>query len=70
MGGLPQKFARNVERDLGNQEALRHAGWRVLIIWECGLKGNLDLEPALKWIKGGQGETLVWPVVTTADQAT
>lgn len=64
-----RKFAENVERDQRNQEALLHEGWRVLIIWECGLKGNLNLEPALKWIKGGESGMLVWPVVTTTYQA-
>ncbi len=28
------KFRRNVERDAGNAEALRAAGWDVLVIWE------------------------------------
>lgn len=60
-----RKFERNVERDLRNQEALLHAGWRVLVIWECGLKSKVNLEPALQWIKDRQGSMLVWPVVTT-----
>lgn len=64
-----QKFAGNVERDQRNQEALLRAGWRVLIIWECGLKGKLNLEPALQWIKGGEGGMLEWPVLTTTYQA-
>lgn len=56
-----QKFAANVERDLRNQETLLRTGWRVLIIWECGLKSNLNLGATLQWIKGGQGTMLVWP---------
>ena len=32
------KFARNVERDRGNVEALQADGWRVHTIWECELK--------------------------------
>lgn len=31
------KFAANVERDLRHQKALRDAGWRVAIAWECAL---------------------------------
>ncbi len=30
-----QKFARNVERDQKNEQALVALGWRVLTIWEC-----------------------------------
>ena len=64
-----QKFAANVSRDLRNQEALLQAGWRVLVIWECGLKSKSSLEPTLEWIKGGQEDMLVWPITKTADQA-
>lgn len=32
------KFARNVERDRQNLEALRADGWTVHVIWECQLK--------------------------------
>ena len=32
------KIKRNVERDKANQEALRKAGWKVLVVWECELK--------------------------------
>ena len=29
------KFARNVERDKENEEALHSLGWNVLVVWEC-----------------------------------
>ena len=29
------KLAKNVERDLNEQEQLLQLGWRVLIVWEC-----------------------------------
>lgn len=64
-----QKFAANVSRDLRNQEALLQAGWRVLVIWECGLRSKSNLEPVLQWIKGGQDAMLVWPRTTSYDQA-
>jgi DNA mismatch endonuclease (patch repair protein) len=32
------KLERNVQRDIENQQALRKAGWSVLVIWECELK--------------------------------
>lgn len=35
-----EKFRRNVERDQMNLEKLRDAGWRVFVVWECGLKHN------------------------------
>ena len=37
------KFRRNVERDAANLAALKAAGWRVHVIWECQLKkGAID----------------------------
>lgn len=32
------KLDRNVERDLANQDKLRAAGWKVLVIWEHEIK--------------------------------
>lgn len=37
------KFKANARRDQKNNEALLADGWRVLIVWECALKGkNVD----------------------------
>jgi DNA mismatch endonuclease (patch repair protein) len=33
------KIARNQERDREAVAALRAAGWRVLVVWECALRG-------------------------------
>ncbi|WP_072893254.1 very short patch repair endonuclease [Sphingobium sp. YR657] len=33
------KIGRNVERDREVEAALDRAGWRVLTVWECALKG-------------------------------
>jgi DNA mismatch endonuclease (patch repair protein) len=33
-----RKFAANVARDEANQHRLLENGWRVLVVWECGLK--------------------------------
>ncbi|WP_336510352.1 DNA mismatch endonuclease Vsr [Agrobacterium tumefaciens] len=30
-----KKIARNVERDVRNEAALREEGWDTLIVWEC-----------------------------------
>jgi DNA mismatch endonuclease (patch repair protein) len=32
------KFKKNLERDACVKDALRAAGWQVLIVWECELK--------------------------------
>ena len=32
------KILRNVERDRQNEECLKAMGWRVITVWECGLK--------------------------------
>ena len=32
------KLERNVQRDTRTHQALRDAGWRVLVVWECELK--------------------------------
>ena len=33
-----KKFDENVRRDVRNIDGLLEAGWRVLVIWECGLR--------------------------------
>lgn len=35
------KLARNVERDSANVAALEAAGWSVVIVWECEVRGDL-----------------------------
>jgi DNA mismatch endonuclease (patch repair protein) len=42
------KFAGNVERDKKNTYALKTAGWRVIIVWECELSAPVKLEAKLK----------------------
>ncbi|MDR3440593.1 very short patch repair endonuclease [Telmatospirillum sp.] len=34
-----EKIARNCARDRRTMEALRAAGWRLLTVWECSLRG-------------------------------
>lgn len=36
-----RKLERNIERDQANQAALKAAGWKVLILWECEIKSPL-----------------------------
>lgn len=57
-----QKITGTIERDKRNLAALKAAGWRVLIIWECALKGRtrlpLDevLEEAARWLKSDDSD--------------
>ncbi len=53
------KIGRNRSRDEEVREQLAAAGWRILVIWECALKGpgRRPLEEVLKeasrWIRRG-----------------
>lgn len=38
------KINRNVERDAINNEKLRLSGWRILTVWECDLKKDVQSE--------------------------
>ena len=45
-----EKLSKNVERDLVQVAQLIEMGWRVLVIWECGIKasdGALSFEGAI-----------------------
>lgn len=37
------KLNRNVERDNIHQNALLSLGWKVIVVWECEIKKNLEL---------------------------
>lgn len=56
------KIGKNVERDNRDTAILLAQGWRVLIVWECALRGRLKLDDAAlterleEWICGG-GQT-------------
>jgi DNA mismatch endonuclease, patch repair protein len=36
------KLAANVQRDRRNEATLVEAGWRVLVLWECEVRGDRD----------------------------
>ena len=47
------KLARNVERDATNVAALKAAGWRVLVLWECDvLTGGSRLQERIRKFLG------------------
>lgn len=58
------KFQANVTRDKRNIEELMSLGWRVLVLWECGLRRS-NLEAQLDWlvpeVKLGELPLVVWP---------
>lgn len=37
------KFRENTSRDKLNVEALLHDGWRIMVIWECGLRRKTSI---------------------------
>lgn len=39
-----EKIGSNKKRDLENREKILKKGWRVLIIWECALKGKVKVQ--------------------------
>lgn len=39
-----EKFEANRKRDRKNHDSLLASGWRVLIVWECALKGKKEDE--------------------------
>ena len=58
-----EKFAANINRDLRCRQALLKSGWRVITIWECGLRWS---QPDLTWLPAAirltSGENEIhWP---------
>ena len=53
------KITSNKDRDARNHARLLEAGWRVLVIWECALKGKTRLAPeqvleqTAAWLRSG-----------------
>ncbi len=54
-----EKIGKNVERDKRDMALLGEQGWRVMVVWECALRGRLKLadtalaERLEEWICGG-----------------
>lgn len=59
-----EKFATNVKRDQRNVLALVELGWRVAVIWECGVRA--DHNRMLAWLEsmiaGRCADFAEWPV--------
>lgn len=41
------KIARNVARDHATMKSLKHAGWMVLVLWECEIRDSTALSQKL-----------------------
>lgn len=58
-----RKFEANIERDRKSTAALVDRGWRVAIVWECGIRN--DPQGMIEWLAGivrGHHEGVVeWP---------
>jgi DNA mismatch endonuclease (patch repair protein) len=53
------KVGRNRVRDETSRAALEAMGWRVLVLWECGLKDEAELEQRLGRVlhrEAGEGD--------------
>ncbi|CAK9885310.1 MAG: Very short patch repair protein [Candidatus Erwinia impunctatus] len=60
-----QKIAANAERDKRSIADLNCHGWRVLVIWECALRGryrlsaNVLMQRIEEWVCAGQGNASI-----------
>lgn len=67
------KFAATVARDARTLAALRAAGWRVAVVWECALKGDAaaaTVDAVAAWLRSEtDGATLELPAPGAAPPA-
>ncbi|WP_092169815.1 very short patch repair endonuclease [Pseudomonas sp. NFACC37-1] len=57
-----QKFEQNVNRDLRNRNELLQSGWRVIELWECGIRRpEADMYWLLKTIPDCNQKFVAWP---------
>lgn len=58
-----KKLVGNMERDRVQIDRLIEAGWRVLVVWECGLKHSFsDIEEVQDFIRSTR-KKYSWPTV-------
>ncbi|WP_052283545.1 very short patch repair endonuclease [Kluyvera genomosp. 1] len=59
------KINGNVQRDTRDMKRLCEQGWRVLVVWECALRGRMKLNDAQlcerleEWICGGESSAQI-----------
>jgi DNA mismatch endonuclease (patch repair protein) len=65
-GKWAKKFSDTIVRDSKNSATLLQAGWRVFVLWECGLRKRETAEN-LRWLPAAIRDTsiqsLEWPNV-------
>lgn len=59
-----EKIGKNIERDRKNTQKLLDEGWRVLLVWECAVKGKADKLPITadlveKWILSDESSSSI-----------
>lgn len=55
------KFAANLRRDEAAVSALLQDGWKVRVIWECGIKHLAEIVPELLYTVVAENVFLEWP---------
>ncbi|WP_151445804.1 very short patch repair endonuclease [Lacisediminimonas profundi] len=60
-----RKFDQNVKRDRRNIDQLLESGWRVMVIWECGLRtseSRIQLDSVPELILNTRISMIEWPL--------
>ncbi len=58
-----QKFHQNEARDARSRKQLLKDGWRVIELWECGLRAPApDLRWLYEFISGSEIPFIAWPI--------
>lgn len=64
-----RKFGENIDRDQRSMANLVEAGWRVIVLWECGLRAIQGDESSLHWLENcilypeAENRIVEWPQV-------
>ncbi|SEJ59283.1 T/G mismatch-specific endonuclease [Ectopseudomonas oleovorans] len=61
-----RKFDQNVARDTRNKAVLLASGWRVIQLWECGIRApDAEIIWVLDAIRNSNQKTVSWPDLST-----
>ena len=69
-GFWSEKLSRNVDRDRRQLAELTSMGWRVLIIWECGLKHRVEGMGEIVELIGSAESIMEWPIIAPRKKLT
>lgn len=64
------KFEENIIRDAIQINALQASNWRVLVVWECGLKRAMDKVEQIDEFITGDAVFMNWPVIPPKPKTT